>query len=319
MKTSALTAFSTHRHTPEVAEHTGLAPKDFVFTTHLLPVERGILSTLYVWLNPARHSGRNRNALSPILRGQTDGPHSSGGPVAGIAARHAHEFLRYRICARSFGRAPGRGFLPRQSRQRRGRTSSTKHERDVGLPGNGRFAMRLVIKIAGALLESEETVQTIARQITETRTRRPRIAGDSRRRKDFHGHARAHGHQQPVRQRPARHRSRNARRRRDGLRRTAEQAPRRRNFTGRPACRGHQRVRCGLLSCGTDAAERRTRAASGSSAISPRSIWIFFGRCGAPASFPSLLASASAPTASFTTSTRTTWPPPLRNSSTPIA
>jgi acetylglutamate kinase len=27
--------------------------------------------------------------------------------------------------------------------------------------------MRLVIKIAGALLESEETVQTIARQITE--------------------------------------------------------------------------------------------------------------------------------------------------------
>jgi len=41
----------THRHTPEVSEHLGLAPKDFVFTTHLLPVERGILSTLYVWLN----------------------------------------------------------------------------------------------------------------------------------------------------------------------------------------------------------------------------------------------------------------------------
>ncbi|HJZ51111.1 MAG TPA: N-acetyl-gamma-glutamyl-phosphate reductase [Candidatus Acidoferrales bacterium] len=44
----------THRHTPEVEEHTGLAPKDFVFTTHLLPVERGILSTLYTWLNPTR-------------------------------------------------------------------------------------------------------------------------------------------------------------------------------------------------------------------------------------------------------------------------
>jgi N-acetyl-gamma-glutamyl-phosphate reductase len=40
----------THRHTPEVAEHLGLAQRDFVFTTHLLPVERGILSTLYVWL-----------------------------------------------------------------------------------------------------------------------------------------------------------------------------------------------------------------------------------------------------------------------------
>ena len=44
----------THRHTPEVAEHLGLAGGDFVFTTHLLPLERGILSTLYVWLNPSR-------------------------------------------------------------------------------------------------------------------------------------------------------------------------------------------------------------------------------------------------------------------------
>ena len=44
----------THRHTPEVAEHLGLASGDFVFTTHLLPLERGILSTLYVWLNPSR-------------------------------------------------------------------------------------------------------------------------------------------------------------------------------------------------------------------------------------------------------------------------
>ena len=44
----------THRHTPEVAEHLGLASENFVFTTHLLPVDRGILSTLYVWLNPVR-------------------------------------------------------------------------------------------------------------------------------------------------------------------------------------------------------------------------------------------------------------------------
>src|SRR6202050_3765058 len=44
----------THRHTPEVSEHLGLGTRDFVFTTHLLPVERGILSTLYVWLKPTR-------------------------------------------------------------------------------------------------------------------------------------------------------------------------------------------------------------------------------------------------------------------------
>jgi N-acetyl-gamma-glutamyl-phosphate reductase len=44
----------THRHTPEVSDHLGLTSKDFVFTTHLLPVDRGILSTLYVWLEPVR-------------------------------------------------------------------------------------------------------------------------------------------------------------------------------------------------------------------------------------------------------------------------
>jgi N-acetyl-gamma-glutamyl-phosphate reductase len=43
-----------HRHTPEVSDHLGLASQDFVFTTHLLPVERGILSTLYVWLGSSR-------------------------------------------------------------------------------------------------------------------------------------------------------------------------------------------------------------------------------------------------------------------------
>jgi N-acetyl-gamma-glutamyl-phosphate reductase len=44
----------THRHTPEVIEHTGVAPDDLIFTTHLLPVERGILSTIYIWLDEAR-------------------------------------------------------------------------------------------------------------------------------------------------------------------------------------------------------------------------------------------------------------------------
>jgi N-acetyl-gamma-glutamyl-phosphate reductase len=44
----------SHRHTPEVTDHTGIANEDVVFTTHLLPVARGILSTLYVWLAEPR-------------------------------------------------------------------------------------------------------------------------------------------------------------------------------------------------------------------------------------------------------------------------
>jgi N-acetyl-gamma-glutamyl-phosphate reductase len=46
----------SHRHTPEVIEHLGLGEGDMIFTTHLLPVERGILSTLYVWLAQPRRA-----------------------------------------------------------------------------------------------------------------------------------------------------------------------------------------------------------------------------------------------------------------------
>ena len=44
----------THRHTPEINDHLGVPPEDLVFSTHLLPVVRGILSTLYVWLDQPR-------------------------------------------------------------------------------------------------------------------------------------------------------------------------------------------------------------------------------------------------------------------------
>jgi N-acetyl-gamma-glutamyl-phosphate reductase len=45
-----------HRHTPEVADHLGLRLDEFVFTTHLLPLDRGILSTLYVSLKSSRQA-----------------------------------------------------------------------------------------------------------------------------------------------------------------------------------------------------------------------------------------------------------------------
>jgi N-acetyl-gamma-glutamyl-phosphate reductase len=40
-----------HRHTPEILDHTGLGEERVVFSTHLLPVARGILSTTYVTLD----------------------------------------------------------------------------------------------------------------------------------------------------------------------------------------------------------------------------------------------------------------------------
>ena len=52
----------THRHTPEILEHTGLSESQVVFSTHLLPLARGILSTIYATLDRPR-TGADVEAL----------------------------------------------------------------------------------------------------------------------------------------------------------------------------------------------------------------------------------------------------------------
>ena len=52
----------THRHTPEITGHLGVDPDQMMFTTHLLPIERGILATSYVWLDEA-HDGKEIESL----------------------------------------------------------------------------------------------------------------------------------------------------------------------------------------------------------------------------------------------------------------
>src|SRR5215475_763246 len=47
---SAYSVFN-HRHTGEILEQLGLQPEQLVFTPHLLPIPRGILSTIYLRLN----------------------------------------------------------------------------------------------------------------------------------------------------------------------------------------------------------------------------------------------------------------------------
>lgn len=40
--------FNTHRHVPEVLQNSGLGEREFTFTAQLLPIDRGILETIYV-------------------------------------------------------------------------------------------------------------------------------------------------------------------------------------------------------------------------------------------------------------------------------
>ena len=64
----------THRHTGEILEQVGLKAAQLTFTTHLLPIPRGILSTLYVHLSRActaqeiEKCYRDFYASSPFVR-----------------------------------------------------------------------------------------------------------------------------------------------------------------------------------------------------------------------------------------------------------
>jgi N-acetyl-gamma-glutamyl-phosphate reductase len=55
-----LSAYSVfgHRHVGEILEQLGLAAAEFTFTPHLLPIPRGILSTIYVRLRQAATAGQ---------------------------------------------------------------------------------------------------------------------------------------------------------------------------------------------------------------------------------------------------------------------
>lgn len=54
----------THRHTGELLEQIGLRACDIVFTPHLLPIPRGILSTIYVRF----HQAQTRAAIAKLYR-----------------------------------------------------------------------------------------------------------------------------------------------------------------------------------------------------------------------------------------------------------
>lgn len=61
-----LSAYSVfgHRHTGELLEQVGLSASEIVFTPHLLPIPRGILSTVYVRFN----SAQTRDSVAQVYR-----------------------------------------------------------------------------------------------------------------------------------------------------------------------------------------------------------------------------------------------------------
>jgi N-acetyl-gamma-glutamyl-phosphate reductase len=66
---SAYSVFG-HRHTGEILEQLALDSKQFIFTPHLLPIPRGILSTIYVYLNREMTAAEVEGCLRDFYQGK---------------------------------------------------------------------------------------------------------------------------------------------------------------------------------------------------------------------------------------------------------
>src|SRR5215831_1869012 len=65
---SAYSVFN-HRHTGEILEQLGILPEQLIFTPHLLPIPRGILSTIYVRLNSAMTAAAIEDCMRTFYAG----------------------------------------------------------------------------------------------------------------------------------------------------------------------------------------------------------------------------------------------------------
>ena len=86
-----------HRHAPEMCQEIGWDLNNFTFVPHLLPVNRGIISTIYVQFHQPVSSAEleaeysRRYANSPFVR------ILGGSRLPELRAVTSHEFLRYRV------------------------------------------------------------------------------------------------------------------------------------------------------------------------------------------------------------------------------
>ena len=149
-----------HRHAAEIEQELG---RPVTFVPHLVPLDRGLLSTIYVRVPSGHDRGRRASRLRGRLRGR-----AVRAPPRRRSARHqarrAHELLRHRLEA---GRADGPAdcrVVPRQPVEGRGRTGGAELQRRVRLrraDGTPLMALTL-LKLGGELLEEPARLAEIA-------------------------------------------------------------------------------------------------------------------------------------------------------------
>ena len=85
-----------HRHAAEIEQELGVP---VTFVPHLVPLDRGILETIYARLRPGADAAAVEAALDARLRRIAVRPADRRGS-AGDQARRAHELLRHRLARR---------------------------------------------------------------------------------------------------------------------------------------------------------------------------------------------------------------------------
>ena len=88
-----------HRHTGEMLEQLGLDGGSLQFTPHLLPIPRGILSTIYVKLAKPVTAEELEQCAARVLCGQALGARFRRGAAAADQVFAEHQLLRHRLLA----------------------------------------------------------------------------------------------------------------------------------------------------------------------------------------------------------------------------
>ncbi len=127
---SAYSVFG-HRHLGEMLEQLKLNSCELMFTPHLLPIPRGILSTIYRAFEPRDKAGRNRKLLSRFLCWPALGASFRYAQAATDSVFFAYQLLRSWLLPRRRWPSSGAGLMHRQPAERRCRASRAEHEPDV--------------------------------------------------------------------------------------------------------------------------------------------------------------------------------------------
>lgn len=139
-----------HQHIPEIEQilsQVAGEPVTVTFTTHLAPMTRGIMSTIYAGLKGAYTEDDLIQPVPAVLQGAFFCPHSRKRHLAGDERSVRLQLLRHRVCGGSADRKADDHFRDRQHGQRGRGPGDSKLEPDDVLGRNGRTELRSSLSV----------------------------------------------------------------------------------------------------------------------------------------------------------------------------